>query len=319
MFQLITDTDVTLVHVNMRTEKHGNADVDAYDLDFAIEGPNNKVLGLLHPDLCDCLYFEPEEEQGQQTLEEVRTVPRHLRFKKLGDLPWQEDATGVDLRIQYGLGDLESNIALDDGKASTRKVQAKDGGTAVLFFRFSTSAMPDGVLDKLRKLLKSTVTITMVRPEKLREDAVIDGSKGHPGAAASAEAKADRKTGDMFDGDDGPEAAGDDPEAVSDHHAGDFGTDHDDDGSPATSDTAAFASEVQRGGENWPFPDGQADAGGDAGQAEPDPAKEAADFEAGLQKELAAAGMKPKARGPAANDAAPKGRRTRRAANGGLE
>lgn len=303
MFQLITDTDVQLVHVNMRTEKHGNADVDAYDLDFAIEGPNDKVLGLLHPDLCGSLYFEPEAEQGQQTLEAVHTVPRHLRFKKLGDLPWQEDATGVDLRILFGLGDETSNIALDDGRASTRKVAPKDGGTATLFFRFSTSAMPDGVLDKLRKLLKSTVTITMVRPEKLREDAVIDGSKGHPGAAASQSAADERQAGDLF-----AEAAQEEIDAIaaeeggaSDQHAGDFGT-------ATTDDEADLAAEAQRGGENWPFPNGETgEVEGAQAQASND-AADAAELEAGMAKSMAAAGLQPKA-----------ARRPRRAAGGSVE
>ena len=56
MFQLKTETTVRLMHINVRTEKHGPNDVDAMDVEFAMEGQNTKVLALLHPALCEALY-----------------------------------------------------------------------------------------------------------------------------------------------------------------------------------------------------------------------------------------------------------------------
>jgi hypothetical protein len=194
VFQLIQPTTVKLMHINVRTEKHGPNDVDAFDLDFAIEGENRRVLGLLHDDLCGAFYFNAEADEGQEALEGVDHALPNLRFPKLSArLPWDSEATGVDLKVIYGLGDDVSNIELEGGKASAKAAEVKEGGTALVFFRYSASGYPDGVLDKLRKKLKQEVTITLVRPEKLREDAVIDGTVGHPGAAAGQ--------GSLLDGD----------------------------------------------------------------------------------------------------------------------
>jgi hypothetical protein len=188
MFQLVQDTTVTLSHINVRTEKHGPADVDAFDLDFALTGENRKLLALLHPRLCESLFFNAEREAGQEVAEGVDDSVPNLRFTRLADaLPWSDEATGVDLTVVYGLGDDASNIRLEGGKATMKKIEVTEGGSVTLVFKYSISGYPDGVLDKLRKKLKQEITITMVRPEKLREDAVIDGTtaafkKDHPDA-----------------------------------------------------------------------------------------------------------------------------------------
>ena len=188
MFQLVQDTTVTLSHINVRTEKHGPADVDAFDLDFALTGENRKLLALLHPRLCESLFFNAEREAGQEVAEVVDDSVPNLRFTRLADaLPWSDEATGVDLTVVYGLGDDASNIRLEGGKATMKKIEVTEGGSVTLVFKYSISGYPDGVLDKLRKKLKQEITITMVRPEKLREDAVIDGTtaafkKDHPDA-----------------------------------------------------------------------------------------------------------------------------------------
>lgn len=206
MFQLVQDTTVTLSHINVRTEKHGPADVDAFDLDFALTGENRKLLALLHPRLCESLFFNAEREAGQEVAEGVDDSVPNLRFTRLADaLPWSDEATGVDLTVVYGLGDDASNIRLEGGKATMKKIEVTEGGSVTLVFKYSISGYPDGVLDKLRKKLKQEITITMVRPEKLREDAVIDGTtaafkKDHPDAPGF---DFDAENGGQGQGDDG--------------------------------------------------------------------------------------------------------------------
>lgn len=176
MFQLVHPATVKLMHINVRTEKHGPNDVDAFDLDFQIGGENQKVLALLHPDLCAALCHDEDGDDGQETVEGVPPHLPNIRFPKLAEsLPWTEEATGVDLTVIYGLGDDTSNIKLEGGKAATKKFSVEEGGSASVAFRYSVAGYPDGVIDKLRKKLKQDVTITMVRPEKLRQDA-IDGT-----------------------------------------------------------------------------------------------------------------------------------------------
>lgn len=178
MFQLINSTTVKLMHINVRTEKHGPADVDAVDLDLHLIGENRVVLGLLHPGLCEALYHNAAGDAGQKTIEGAPDSLPNLRFGKLGDaLNWEEEETGVDLTVIYGVGDDKSNIKLEDGKAAVKRFEPKEGGSCALVFRYSVAGYPDGVIDKLRKKLKQELSITMVRPERLRRDA-IDGTKG---------------------------------------------------------------------------------------------------------------------------------------------
>ena len=111
MFQLITPATVKLMHINVRTEKHGPADVDAFDLDFQIGGENQKVLALLHPDLCAALCHDEDGDDGQETVEGVPPHLPNIRFPKLAEaLPWTEEATGVDLTVIYGLGNWQDEI-----------------------------------------------------------------------------------------------------------------------------------------------------------------------------------------------------------------
>jgi hypothetical protein len=182
---------VKLVHINVRTEKHGKNDVDAADFDFSYKTTNSTVLGLLHPHLCAALFYNPDADDGQQEVEGLPPVLPKLRFPRLGALPWAEEVHGVDLTVHYGLGDDESNIEFSDGKVVLKRVELEDG-TAELFFQFRTAAVPDGALDKLRKKLKQGVEVTVVQNERLRTSAVertdaIDGTtaafeRDHPGA-----------------------------------------------------------------------------------------------------------------------------------------
>lgn len=226
MFQLITPTTVKLMHINVRTEKHGPADVDAFDLDFQIGGENSKVLALLHPGLCEALCCH--EDDGQETVEGVPPHLPNLRFPKLAEaLPWTEEATGVDLVVIYGLGDDTSNIKLEGGKSATKKFSIEEGGSASVAFRYSVAGYPDGVIDKLRKKLKQDVTITMVRPEKLRQDAVIDGT--------------------------GADFAADHPDLPGPDAGGLFAEAH---GGPEDDPSEGGATDIAGRGDNWPFPRG---------------------------------------------------------------
>lgn len=187
MFQLINQTTVELLHINMRTERHGQADVDAYDFDFCIERQNSEVLALLDDRLCPSLYFRAKATDDEPDLPDVEKIFPNLLFPKMTSYDWKDEAEGVDLAIVYGLGDDKSNMLFEDGKCATKRFETKEGGTVLLYFRYSTSAMPDGALDKLRRKLKQELSITMVRPQKLIQDSIIDGTIGHPGLAAEAE------------------------------------------------------------------------------------------------------------------------------------
>lgn len=186
MFQLVTPTIVRLKHINLRQETHGKQKVSAVDLDFVLEGRNDN-LALLHPDLMEAHYHDPDADQGQETVDGVPRVLQKLRFPKLGALPWTDETTGCDMTVVYGLGDDISNIEFTDGKTTVKRVELKEDGISHIFFRYSTSHIEDGALDKLRRKVEQVVEVTLVQQEKLRQDA-IDGSKAaferdHPEAS----------------------------------------------------------------------------------------------------------------------------------------
>lgn len=119
MFQLVQDTTVTLSHINVRTEKHGPADVDAFDLDFALTGENRKLLALLHPRLCESLFFNAEREAGQEVAEGVDDSVPNLRFTRLADaLPWSDEAAGVAFDGEAVAHDVPWDT---DPRAATRR------------------------------------------------------------------------------------------------------------------------------------------------------------------------------------------------------
>lgn len=257
MFQLIHPTTVKLAHINVRTEKHGPNDVDACDLDLVIEGDNSKVLALLHPDLCASLYFDSDGDDGQGVVEGIPPTLPNLRFAKMASkVTWETEATGVDLTVIYGLGDEKSNIKLEGGKANSKSFEVFEGGSAKVSFKFSIAGYADGVIDKLRKKLKQDISITLIRPEKLRSDAVIDGTVGHPGAAK------DERQGDLLTPED----------ALAGTVAGE-GTGGPDDDVPLDGDD-----------------DGSGHPDGDSGAAEQ------AELEAGMRDSIAKAGVKPRGR-----------------------
>lgn len=199
MFQLIERTSVKLMHVNMRTEKHGKDRVDAYDIDMEIEGLNTDVLAMVdHPDrkgwLAQCFYFGSSKDGGMPELEGVQEITPHLRFPDL--VPKQKlkaEMEDVDFTVYWGTARKESIIELIGGKSSVLYFECHEGGSVKLGFRFQTNKMPDGALDKLRKKLEQQIEVTAVQQEKLRQQAVIDGTVGHAGIEDAAKAEAERK------------------------------------------------------------------------------------------------------------------------------
>lgn len=166
--ELKTPTVVTLDHLNVRHELHGKERKDAYDIDMSIEGANHVILGMLAPGLCEALYFNSKATEDKPNLPGVEQVLQDLRFPGLGLLTWVDKIEGADFWMEYGTARKESNIELPGGKFQTKKVENKAGGTSVLSVQFSTSNMPDGVLDKLRKKLKQKITVTVIQSEEAR-------------------------------------------------------------------------------------------------------------------------------------------------------
>lgn len=181
MLQLIEPRHVRLRHISINTEKHGKRDVDRLDVDLVVEGPNHEVLSLLDDRLLDALYHDPDGGD-QPPLDGVPRHPSKARFPRMGAFPWTSQGSGMDLTIYWGLDD-EAPIRFFGGKAKTKSAVANDGGLSMVAVQFSTTEIPDGAIDKLRKKLKQMVEVTLIQQERVRTEAVekqepIDGTRG---------------------------------------------------------------------------------------------------------------------------------------------
>lgn len=176
MFTLPNPTIAKLKHINLRTETHGKEKVSACDLDLVLEGPNT-LLDLLDDRLLPSLYWDPEADKGQALLDDVKPVLAHLRFTRLGKVPWSDEGDNMALDVIYGLGDARSNIVFGKGKATMKNVELKDGGTVAPAWRFSTSWIEDGAIDKLRHSVDHSIEIMLTQNEPSEPVGdVIDGS-----------------------------------------------------------------------------------------------------------------------------------------------
>lgn len=196
IIQFVTPRTVRLSHLNIRDEKHGPESVSALDADLVIEG-GNSILALLHAGLKDALFYRSDDTEDQGTIESVEEIAPDLRFPKMAStIKWDLEQTGMDVKVVFGTADERSNIHLSDCKVKVKSFSVSEGGSCAITMQASTSNIPDGALDKLRRLLNRQIDITLVQNEQLRAQAVIDGTVGHPGAAQDGPDDADDEGSD---------------------------------------------------------------------------------------------------------------------------
>lgn len=154
-FAFHTPTTVKLAHINMRPEKHGDESVTALDLKFIRTAPNSE-LKLLHPKLQSMLYWRLKATNDQRDIEGVEQILPDLRFPELGTLAWDLEMT-ARIVIEIGTG----SIVLNPVKVNQFRIDPLQGGSVETTFRVQTSAIPDGALDLLGRMLDSDVSITL--------------------------------------------------------------------------------------------------------------------------------------------------------------
>ena len=266
-FEILNPLDVTLKSVTIRNERHGDDDVTGITMGLKATVPNT-FLDLIDPTIRQSLYMAvPDQEQ----LDGIEPATPLLRSRSFETLHLKQCFEGWTLEIDHGI-DASDPIKLGGTKADKFVLTPKEGGSVELAFRAGSNDIDATEIGLIGAKLAQEISIRLTAPVKT-EGPAIDGTTGHPGAAGAA-------------GDSGPEAGDLFAEAHGDQHAGDFGTADrgDDEGSPVTSD--------ELGGEG---------ADSEGGETDIDQ-NDAAAFEAGLSEQIAAKGLKPKSRAPAAND-----------------
>lgn len=225
MFALPNPTNVILRHVNIRGEKNGKKTVRAIDLKFELK-TGNDILDLFHPKLKSSLYYRAKKTDDQTELEGVEQIEPNRLFPNMAPTKWDLQLADMDLQLIYGLGTGGSNVDLEACKVDGFVITPEEGGTVMITFNVKKGGFQDGILDRITNLLDCTTEITLIHVAKLIQQAVIDGTVGHPGAR----------------GDDGDDGEGDPDE-------------HQDEGDADAEAAAAEAVGVHvsdRGA--WPFP-----------------------------------------------------------------
>jgi hypothetical protein len=138
--------DRMTVKVKLRTEKHGDEDVNAYDVILAGAFPN-AVLLKLDPDLRPHLYTQ---EQGD--LVDGQTF-NTLRFPQLGPFDWDLKMTRMELTIHDEEFEYES-LVLTDKEADKFNFTLLPGGTVNLGLRVKVGKEDDE--DVVLKLLRAS-------------------------------------------------------------------------------------------------------------------------------------------------------------------
>lgn len=134
------------VKVKLRTEKHGDEDVNAYDVILLGAFPN-AILLKLDPDLRPHLYAQEQEDivDGQTF--------NNLRFPSLGNFEWKLDMTKMELVIHDEEFEDES-VTFTDKEADRFNFGLLPGGTVNFGLRVKVGVVEDE--DVLLKLLRAS-------------------------------------------------------------------------------------------------------------------------------------------------------------------
>jgi hypothetical protein len=165
-FALPQFTPVTVEHVNLRPENHGDEQVSAIDLKLSTI-LSNTVLNLFRPGLRQWLYFKsstprPIAEDAQRALEldEPNDLP-DLRFPELNIIKWHADQEGRILTLDYGLGG-KSNVKLTDCRANEWRLECMQGGSVKVTFRVQRVQPDKRAVGELSGMLKHEVQAMLV-------------------------------------------------------------------------------------------------------------------------------------------------------------
>lgn len=141
------------VHMNIRTEKHGDQDVPALDLQFTMDTANN-LLSKLDPDLRAALY----RKDDNRDLIDGDHMPA-LRFPLLGpEFKFGLEIKRAVLRIHT---DDDMTIKLTGGKANNFKIEPLEGGTVNWKFRVQFSEPDQDAIADLAGLLQQPVLVSL--------------------------------------------------------------------------------------------------------------------------------------------------------------
>lgn len=188
MFQIQTPTEARILSITNRVEKHGEDDVPAMSIGLKFT-TSNKILDLFPGNLRRTFYTRPEGQEDLPGMEESTPL---LRANGIELVSLDAKFEGWTLNVEHG---IDENDPISCGGAKVDKFRFKplEGGSLDLFCRVGTSDVSAEEAGLLWSKNGQNVSVTLIAPDPKKEPSgagasggpVIDGTKGHPGAAAS--------------------------------------------------------------------------------------------------------------------------------------
>lgn len=145
-----------LIHINVRTEKHGDQDVTAIDMDFRYTA-NNQTLVMLSPTLKSSLFQKEDTPQR-----DITPDPDHLtvlKNPKMGPIKWNEKYENARFIVHIGASGKE-DVLFSDATVSKFLIEPKEGGTVVYGYQVRCNPT-DSDIAKIAGLLNQEVYVTL--------------------------------------------------------------------------------------------------------------------------------------------------------------
>ena len=132
------------VFIQLRTEKHGDENVSAYDARLS-GNFSNSILLKLHEGLRDAFYKESDQQR------EIDGFAKELRFPRIAKpVHWDLEIPRVILRL-HDSTDPHEDLLLERGVADKFVFEMLEGGTVKLAFRVKLAEVSDDQLIKLNR------------------------------------------------------------------------------------------------------------------------------------------------------------------------
>lgn len=145
-----------ITHINVGTEKHGDQDVNAMDIDMRWT-TNNGALAMFSPTLKSSL-FEKEDKLQQ----EINPDPEHMtvvKNPKMGPIKWDETYENARVVVHIGASG-KADAVFSDAKVRKFVIEPKQGGTCV--FSYQVRCHPStGDIEKIAGKLNQEVFVTL--------------------------------------------------------------------------------------------------------------------------------------------------------------
>jgi len=210
MFQIPEFTEAHLASVTNRIEKHGDDDKKAVTIGIEITTANT-MLDAIDPKLREAM-FKPKPD-SEPELPGVEISTPILRCNSIDRVTLPTKHEGWTLAIDDGIEGDTDPMLFGSVKVDKLSVEPKQGGSIVLRMRLGTSDVDADKLGWLGMHNGEEIWIKLTPPPKPAE--AIDGTVGHPGAAAAVAGQRDllddSAAGDAFAAEHGQPGPEDDP------------------------------------------------------------------------------------------------------------